>query len=137
MSATTAIRPVSMVGNQRVFYPGQFAKAEVTAGGKSYALTPNQLGNFQRINVGPKEKVQVQVAYPQGAEGDPVAVVVEDGGHLNENQMSEVAALDKQQNVRFQFQTTGQSGIYRIVLNNGADVKVLNFWVGQEPQFQK
>ena len=124
-------RPVSLIGGQAVDYPGSFAAASVQVGQANYKLTPNQLGNFQQVVVGPKQKVQVQVSYPDGSAGDKVAVTVEDGGHLNEKQMSEVASLDADHNVNFQFQTTDQAGIYRVALRGGADVKVLNFWVGQ------
>jgi hypothetical protein len=123
---------VSTVAGHPVAYPGEFAKASVQVDGKSYQLTPNQLGNFQRINIPAKGVVQVSVAYPQNQAGDAVAVEVVDGGQLNKGQMSEVAELDEQKNVQFQFQATDQSGIYRIALRSGADVKVLNFWVGQE-----
>ena len=130
VTGSTQTRPVSLIGGQAVEYPGSFASASVQVGGSNYKLTPNQLGNFQQVNVGPKQKVHVQVSYPQGSEGDHVAVTVEDGGHLNEKEMSEVASLDTDHNVNFQFQTTDQAGIYRVALRSGADVKVLNFWVG-------
>jgi len=126
-------QPLSLVGGKPVSYPGRFAEASVQVGDKTYTLTPNQLGNFQRINLVAKQVVQVQVAYPQGSAGDAVSVEVEDGGHINDKQTSEVAALDDQNNVHFQFQPTDQAGIYRIALRSGSDVKVLNFWVGQEP----
>jgi hypothetical protein len=127
----------SMVGGHAVEYPNQFADASVHAGNQNYLLTPNQLGNFERVNIAPKQKVAVDVSYPEGQAGDPVSVEVEDGGHLNQNQMAEVTALDGQDSIHFQFQPTDQAGIYRIVLRSGADVKVVNFWVGQEPQIRE
>jgi hypothetical protein len=125
-------RPISMVGGHPVTYPGAFAQAKIRIGNQSLQLNPNQLGNFQRIDVAARAKIQVQVAYPNGQVGDPVAIEVKDGGHLNDGQMAEVTALDSQDTVQFQFQTTDQLGIYRIALRSGSDVKVVNFWVGQQ-----
>jgi cytoskeletal protein RodZ len=136
-SAPATPQLVSTVAGHKVEYPGQFVQAVIQANGKSYELTPNQMGNFERVYVAPKDKVQVQVSYPQGQAGDAVAVEVEDGGNLNKDQMSEVAKLDEQKTIQFQFQTTGQEGIYRIALRNGPDVKIVNVWAGQEPQVRQ
>jgi len=131
-NAETGAKPVSRIGGHPVVYPGKFAKAEVRTGNQVFELTPNQLGNFQQIQMGPKQKVSVQVAFPEGQPGDPVAIEVKDGGQLDGKQMAEVVALDNQDDIQFQFQTTDQSGIYRIALRSGADVKVVNFWVGPQ-----
>ena len=125
-------RPVSIVGGQQAAYPGLYTDARVMVGGKSYDLSPNQLGDFQRVYIDPKAKVSVQVNYPEGQKGDPIALEVEDGGQLSNKTMGSVIKLDDQNTAQFQFLAGDQEGIYRIVLRNGADVKTVNLWVGQE-----
>lgn len=130
-------QPVSTVAGHAVEYPGRFAKATVQVDGKSYQLTPNQIGNFPRVLVQPKDTIHVQVAYPQGQPGDAVVVETEDGGNLDGKKMANITALDGQQKVQFNFQTTSQPGIYHVALRNGPDVKVLNFWAGPEPEVRQ
>jgi hypothetical protein len=126
-------QPIKVEYAEPVAESGEHVKASVTVGGQEYQLSSNQIGCFPRIYVEPQATIPVKLSYPDGNPGDSVVVEVEDGGHLNGRQMAEVATLDDQKTVQFQFQTTEQSGIYRIALLNGADTKVLNFWVGQEP----
>jgi hypothetical protein len=116
----------------------------VQVGGRAYELTPNQVGNFQRIYVQPSETIPVEVAYEEGKAGERVAVSAEDGGGVWQGVSGKgegargkgaggfVAALDGQQKVAFEFQATEHRGIHRVVLRKGNDVKVLDFWVGQE-----
>jgi uncharacterized protein YfaP (DUF2135 family) len=130
--ATTSRPHVSIVGGQKVAYPGLFSEARITVGGKTYDSTPNQFGQFQRVYIEAKAKVSIQVAYPDGSAGDPVAVEVEDGGELGNKTMGSVVKLDDQKTAQFQFLAGDQEGIYRVVLRNGADVKTVNLWVGQE-----
>jgi hypothetical protein len=130
-------QPVSAVAGHAVEYLGQFARASVRVDGRDYQLTPNQLGNFPRVLIQPKDLVHVQVAYPQGQTGDPVVVETEDGGNLDGRKTANITALDGQQNVQFNFQATSQPGIYHVALRNGPDVKVLSFWAGPEPEVRQ
>jgi len=138
VSTPNSSLPVSLVGGSKVVYPGQFAEASVNYKGTVYHLTPNQIGNFERVNMDTNSTVKVQVAYPQAQVGDTVAVEVEDGGTLSSQAakaaMSQVSRLDNQKTVNLQFSTTDNEGIYRVLLRNGADVKVLNFWAGALPK---
>jgi hypothetical protein len=131
--AGRAAQPVSLVSGHPVAYSGAFVAAAVRVDGKDYHLTPNQVGNFPRIDVKTKDTIHVQVAYPQGQPGDAVVVESEDGGSLDGKKTANITTLDSQQAVEFNFHTTEQPGIYHVALRNGADVKVLNFWAGPEP----
>jgi hypothetical protein len=115
--------------------------ARVQVGGRAYELTPNQVGNFQRIYVQPSETIPVEVAYEQGKAGERVAVSAEDGGGVWQGVSGKgqgaggtgtVATLDERLRIAFNFRATEHRGIHRVVLRKGADVKVLDFWVGQE-----
>jgi len=132
-SAAPVNRPVSVIEGKNVEYPGQFVGAKAEVDGKSYQLTPNQVGNFPRVLIKPGDAVHVEVAYPEGHSGDAVVVETEDGGTLDGKKMANVTTLDDQKNVQFNFQSTTQPGIYHVSLRSGADVKVLNFWAGPEP----
>ena len=112
----------------------QHAEVEVKAGGKTYNLSPNELGAFPRIYVQPSEIISVKVAYHGGNQGESVVAQVEDGGVILEsNSVGHHGRLDKNGKLSFTFQTTNQLGIYRIVLRKGEDIKQLEFWVG-DPQ---
>lgn len=130
--ATTSTPHVSMVSGHPVAYSGLYSDSRITVGDKTFSSTPNQMGQFQRVYIDPNAKVAVQVAYPDGSPGDPVAVEVEDGGQLSNKKMGAVIKLDDQKTANFQFLAGDQEGIYRLVLRNGADVKTVNLWVGQD-----
>ena len=98
---------VSQIGSHSVEYPGQFAKASVRVDGKTYQLTPNQLGTFPQVMVGAKDRIQVQVSYPNGQAGDPVVVEAEDGGTVN-GKTGQLTSLDGQKSAQFNFTTTEQ-----------------------------
>jgi hypothetical protein len=93
--------------------------------------------------VEPNEAMPVQVGFPEGQVGDPVAVVAEDGGKLREAGSGKgqggsgggaglVARLDERKQVGFTFQATKPGGLHRVTLRHGTDTKTLEFWVGNE-----
>jgi hypothetical protein len=123
--------------------PGQHAVAKVQARGREYQLTPNQVGNFQRMYVEPNQQMPVQVGFPEGQAGDSVAVVAEDGGKLREAASGKgqgngdggiglAARLDERKEVAFTFQATKPGGLHRVTLRHGTETKTLEFWVGNE-----
>ncbi|HEY5893346.1 MAG TPA: hypothetical protein VIT91_08960 [Chthoniobacterales bacterium] len=111
---------------------GDRAVAAVSYAGRKYSLQPTQYGFFDRVLIGPSAKVPVQVTYPDGEPGEKVIVEVEDGGQLDNNSILAVQALDDEKRLAFVFQATDQTGIFRITLRKGDDVKTLNFWAGPE-----
>jgi hypothetical protein len=125
-------QPIKVEYAEPVAESGEHVKASVTVGGQEYQLSSNQIGCFQRVYVEPRAKIPVQLTYPDGNPGDTVVVESEDGGRIIEsNKIVYVGNLGDDRNLAFQFETTTQQGTYRVVLRKGADVKQLEFWVGQ------
>lgn len=94
----------------------------------------NQAGYFDRVtNIQPLQKVTIQTTYPKGHAGEKVAVIVLDGGTLENNEKAKILQLDRKRGIDFTFQTAGDAGIYRILLRKGNDTKVVQLWVGPEP----
>jgi hypothetical protein len=113
--------------------PGQRAVAKVQRVGKQYELTPNQVGGFQRIYVQPSEQIPVQVAYPEGNPGETVTIEAEDSGRVvGTKGWVSLGRLDEQRALSFVFQVSDNLGTHRVLLRRGRDVKVLDFWVGNE-----
>ncbi len=129
--------PLSSVGFNPKKAVSTYPRALVCVGNQLYTAYPNQIGNFQRITVPVKSHLDVSVAYPAGQPGDPIALEVEDGGQLAGKQMGAVTALNDSKNLYFSFDTTEQPGIYRVVMRDGGDVKVLNVWAGAEPPMRR
>ena len=115
--------------------PGQEAVAQVKLGGTTYELHPNQIGGFDRLNIEPKAKIPIRVTYANGNPGDPISIEVEDGGQLDNKKIAKVQSLDAAKQLAFTFSASEQSGIFRVVLRNGSDVKEISFWAGQQPVY--
>ena len=56
---------------------------------------------------------------------DKVTLVIESGKIVH------TASLDEQKSIAFNFQVSAEPGTHRVVLRKGADVKQLDFWVGE------
>lgn len=111
---------------------GQRAVADISFGGRKYSLKPAQYGIFDQILVEPSSRIPVQVTYPDGEPGEKVIVEVEDGGRLDNDSILAIQSLDDEKRLAFVFRTTAQTGLFRVTLRKGADVKTLNFWAGPE-----
>jgi hypothetical protein len=103
--------------------------------GQIYRQTVNQLGVYPLLIIKPKGQVEIHISYPGDRTGDPIAVQVQDGGHLvvdnGQSAMSEVATIDQQNSIDFQFKATEQLGVYRVALRDGASVSVVNLWAAE------
>jgi biotin synthase-related radical SAM superfamily protein len=106
----------------------------VTTGSKSYQSTPNQLGSFDMVtNIQPRQKVPIEIYYPEGRAGEKVIIEVQDGGSLDNNKRVSILSLTNLNKISFGFQTASDPGIYRITLRKGSDLKVVQLWVGDQP----
>lgn len=95
---------------------------------------PNQIGYFDQVyNIRPSQKLPIEITYPEGRAGENVIVIVADGGLLEGKQLSRVLQLTSQKKINFNFQASGDNGIYRIVVRKGNDIKVVRLWVGPNP----
>lgn len=112
--------------------PGGAPTAVVELDGESYELSVNQVGYFERVRVQPEQKIPVVVNCPDGFAGQYVVVEVEDGGLLDTGKIVKTVRLDERKQVAFTMQVSGNAGIHRVSLRRGANLKVLDLWVGPD-----
>ena len=127
-----SVHSIDLSANQKPSFPSNGPAALVKIGGNSFQTTPNQLGNYPRLLISPREKIPVELSFPQNQPGDPIMVQVEDGGNLDSKAMGALVKVDNNNTVQFDFTATAQPGIYRVRVQNGSSVQVLNFWAGSE-----
>lgn len=109
------------------------ASAVLTIDGKEVKLgRPDALGVFPRQTIEPGAEVAMRVALPEAAEGDPVAVAVEDGGTLDNRQTVLMPRLDAARAVSFRYRAGTSSGLFRVTLRHPTGVKTVELWVGPE-----
>lgn len=100
---------------------------------KTVELKTNSGGSFQRISgVKPDAVLPVEITYPDGKEGEPVAISVLDGGRINRDKIVDVVKLNAERICAFQFQVTGNTGLFRVLVTKGSDQKLVQVWVGAE-----
>jgi hypothetical protein len=117
---------------------GEQVVAHCKVDGKELTLIPNQVGQFQRVYVEKtRSTVKVSLDYPNGEQGQTVVVESADGGSIDNKAVSKALQLDQSQNVNFDFTSTDDKGIYRVILRKGSDIKYLEFWVGQPHALQQ
>ena len=111
---------------------GEQTIATVNNAGVQRTLTPNEIGHFPRVYINANQAVPVEVSYPDGQPDDPVVIQVEDGGNLDGSLAAKLGKLDSLKKIAFKFTANADLGVYRVVLRKGADLRVLDFWVGDE-----
>ena len=109
---------------------GSVAKAQVVVNGEVHHSEPNQIGYFKRVYVPPSSKIRVEVSLPDPMGGDWVIAEAEDGGAIDGVAMAKAFQLPKSRKVAFTFHATDNAGVHRVSLRHGAQVRVLDFWVG-------
>ncbi|QMU30143.1 hypothetical protein [Adhaeribacter radiodurans] len=98
---------------------------------KKYQLQANEFGLFDQVSgIQPKQKVPVQLNYPAGRVGEKVAIIMLDGGTLDNGKKVKVTQLDTQKKMTFELQVTSDPGLYRVLLKKGSDTKTVQLWVG-------
>ncbi|WP_172623228.1 RHS repeat protein [Flavisolibacter ginsenosidimutans] len=106
------------------------AECKIAYDGKSYQLKPTDGGYFQRLDgVQPNSVLPIEVAYPDAKAGEKVVAQVLDGGKLDEGVFVKAISLDADKKCVFNFTTTDQLGLFRVLLTNGFDEKVIQVWV--------
>lgn len=101
--------------------------------GKKLALKANAGGYFQRIaGIEPGSTVPIELAYPDGKEGEKIVLAVLDGGRVNGDKVVDVVKLDRDQNLSFQLHLTNNTGLFRVLITRGREEKVVQVWAGAE-----
>jgi len=116
---------------------GQSAVATVSVGDRAEELIANEVGDFPRVNVAPRQTVPVRLVYPQAEPGAPIVVQVMDGGAMASperpaginHDLVRLLRLDQARSAEMSFTVSEHGGMHRLVLTQGADKKVLDFWV--------
>jgi hypothetical protein len=109
---------------------GELVLARVTTSRGTRTLAPNQVGNFERLFVRPKEKIEVSLLFPQATEGDEVVVEVNDGGRLANGTIVEKVRLDSNRSASFSVWVTEAFGTHRLAIYRPEGMSVLDLWVG-------
>jgi hypothetical protein len=116
----------------------EVAVCKIQINNKNFELKPNSGGYFQRIaNIEKNAIVPVEVAYPNGNVGDKIVLTVLDGGSVDSNKAVAVVPLDGDKKCVFNFHVTNQVGLFRVLMTNGEDQKIVQVWVGAEPVMAK
>ncbi len=114
-------------------YDGEEVLAYVTVPSAKIAgaYTVNQAGEYPRVYTQPKERVEVTMQFSQSEPRTAVAVVVQDGGRLENGSVSQMVRLDEHRRIGFGFKVSSNVGIHRVtVTTSGGQARVLNFWAG-------
>lgn len=112
----------------------KIATCRMKVNNKDYELKANVGGYFPRItNVQPNAVIPIKILYPAGKAGEKVVVSVVDGGQLDNGKTVKVVQLDSQKQCVFNFQTSNNLGLFRLLLYKGDDEKIVQIWVGAEP----
>ncbi|MGB8194258.1 MAG: hypothetical protein WCF67_20165 [Chitinophagaceae bacterium] len=100
---------------------------------RTYKPLLNQMGHFDQVsNLAPQQKVPVSIGYPNGRPGEKIAIVVLDGGVIDDNEKAKIVELDRRKRILFNFQPATDEGLYRVAIRKGNDIKVVQLWVGAE-----
>ena len=142
--ALKALLAVAVLGSLAVSVPGLSAAPlhDTTAsiqveGGSKTKHTPNEEGIFRKVLVPANGSVAVTLRFTAGIPGEDVAVVTEDGGTINEGKTADILPLDASREVSFTLHTTGNEGIYRVLVRLKHQTNTLQFWVGDEPTLKE
>jgi len=79
------------------------------------------------ISINPDETVSIQLQFPPALAGTPVIIEVLDGGAISAANQNSAIGADG--GTSLQFQAGLKPGVYRMVINAGSTVSILQFWV--------
>jgi len=131
-TASTAIKVSGMLASG-----DKGPSAVIQVNGDLKKLKLNTIGEFDQINVGPKQTIPIALSLPDRDPGQKISVQVEDGGYVGKGNAEgkgdivEVLPVNDNHQIVFAFTTNNLDGVYRIAVAHGADVQVFKFWVGQ------
>jgi hypothetical protein len=84
-------------------------------------------GRFPLVAAGAGQSINLQLRFAGGAASTGLIVQNLDGGNIPATQINSTIAADG--TASFQFQTGGKPGLYRVLINQGGSVSLLQFWV--------
>jgi len=116
-------------------FEGEFIAAYVTLGasGRKLRMTVNQMGEFPRVQVATRERVQVELEFSRTQPGDHIAVAAQDGGFVDGSHSAALTVND-QRRVRFAFDVSANDGVHYVsVMTQNGVSRLLDFWAGPMP----
>ena len=114
-------------------YEGEPVTAYVRVGssGEQSALTVSQGGEYPRVQIQPREKVQVRLKFGKLAPHTPVAFTAQDGGAFSDGKKGAMFLVDEMRELSFAFSASANEGTHRVTFATPqGETKVLDFWVG-------
>lgn len=99
----------------------------------SQLTEPNAQGEFARVIVPASTVISAVVPFPGAVPGTMISLQPEDGGELRGTAAAGKTMLGDDGQVRLEFQVGNFDGLQRVTLRQGAEMEVLQFWVGAEP----
>ena len=121
-------------------YDGEPVKAfvRVASTGLDVSLSPNQMGEYPRVYLAPRETSRVLLEFPKTSPNTPVAVTAQDGGAIVNGKPSAAPLIDAKGHLVFDFIASENPGIHRVSFATpGGEAKLLDFWVGPELTIRK
>ena len=73
----------------------------------------------------------VDVIYISGQANQAVALTALEGGTFGNGKTTQDLTLDSLKKASFSFAAGSGRGLYRVSVRKGADIKILEFWVGE------
>jgi len=116
-------------------FEGEFIAAYVTLGasGRKLRMTVNQIGEFPRVQIATRERVQVELEFSRSRPGDHIAVAAQDGGFVDGSRSAALTVND-QRRARFAFDASSNEGVHHVsVLTQSGERRLLDFWAGPMP----
>lgn len=106
---------------------GQEPTASVTFGDGSSLKVRSRGKRCPLIEASPGQPISIQFRFPASSNGSRVVAQALDGGVISQAPPTSSVAADG--TASFQFQPARQTGLYRVLVQAGAVVTALQFWV--------
>jgi len=117
----------------RPHYEGEAVTAHVRVGssGEEVSLSVSQGGEYPRVQIQPREEVQVRLKFADTPAGTPVAFSAQDGGGFEGGKKGVMFRVDEGGTLAFAFTASANEGTHRVTFSTPrGETKVLDFWVG-------
>ena len=106
--------------------------AQIVFAGVRRVVVPNARGEFSRVGVPASAVIVATVPFPDSAPGSTVFLQAEDGGLLSGAASAGALVVGEDRRVTLEFRAAASDGIQRVTLRDGAETRLLEFWVGPE-----
>ena len=106
--------------------------AQIVFAGVRRVVVPNARGEFSRVGVPASAVIVATVPFPDSAPGSTIFLQAEDDGLLSGAASAGALVVGEDRRVTLEFRAAASDGIQRVTLRDGAETRLLEFWVGPE-----